>query len=68
MIGDEAIAAPIGLAALARTPALGALPTLRLQLDTIHVDDLLPVARSRSLPPAIVRYVRAVLEQRRKQR
>jgi hypothetical protein len=61
MIGDEAIAAPSGLAALA-------LRTLRLQLDTFHVDDLQPLARSRTLPPAIVRYVRAVIEQRRKQR
>jgi hypothetical protein len=68
MIGDDAITAPSGLAALARTPALGALRTLRLQLDTFHVDDLQPLARSRTLPPAIVRYVRAVLEQKRRRR
>jgi hypothetical protein len=57
-----------GLAALARTPALGALRTLRLQLDTFRDDDLQPLARSRTLPPAIVRYVRALLEQRRGRR
>lgn len=57
-----------GLAALAATPALGALRTLRLQLDTFREDDLEPLARSRTLPRAVVRYIRAVLEQRRRER
>jgi hypothetical protein len=34
-----------GLAALAATPALGAVRTLRLQLDTFREDDLEPLAR-----------------------
>lgn len=57
-----------GLAALAATPALGRLRTLRLQLDTFREADLQTLATSRTLPVAIVRYVRAVLEQKRQQR
>lgn len=56
-----------GLAALAAAPALGRLRTLRLQLDTFQDANLQTLATSRTLPLAIVRYVRAVLEQRRRQ-
>lgn len=57
-----------GLQGLADAPALGRLRTLRLQLDTFDVQDLQLLADSSTLPHAIVRYVRGVLEQRRKGR
>lgn len=56
-----------GLAALAETPALGSLRTLRLQLETFALDDLRILADSATLPRPIVRYVRGVLEQRSNQ-
>lgn len=57
-----------GLAALAGTPALAALRTLRLQLDTFKLDELEVLAKSTSLPLPIRRYVGAVFEQRRSDR
>lgn len=57
-----------GLEALAGAPALAGLRTLRLQLDTFSPEDLEVLAKSTTLPLAIRRYVRAVIEQRRSQR